>query len=140
MIDPDFGMTIDKSEIQTGTDIHIRDKNLLYENRDKTEIVTMYLTVSRGNSAENTDHSWEEINTYSVYDYERMGVERYKVAGLLQVGDENGLVPGELGYGQWHQTARYRSAVRPPAETRRKTIRSASNPIRAIGADKRRSH
>ena len=100
MIDPDFGMTIDKNEIQTGTDIHIRDKNLLYENRDKTEIVTMYLTVSRGNSAENTDHSWEEINTYSVYDYERMGVERYKVAGLLQVGDENGLVPGELGYGQ----------------------------------------
>lgn len=29
-----------------------------------------------------------------------MGVERYKVAGLLQIGDENGLVPGELGFGQ----------------------------------------
>lgn len=84
----------------TEQSIHLRDKNLLYENQDDTEIVTMYLTVSRGNSAEGSDHSWEEINTYSVYDYERMGVERYKVAGLLQVGDENGPLADELGYGQ----------------------------------------
>lgn len=90
---------ITKQEIEENS-IHIRDKNLLYENQDNTEIVTMYLTVSSGNPAEGTDHTWEEINTYSVYDYERMGVDRYKVAGLLQVGDENGLVPGELGYDQ----------------------------------------
>ena len=95
-----LGTVIDKSEIQTEENIHIRDKNLLYENQDNTEIVTMYLTVSTGNSAENTDHTWEEINTYSAYDYEEMGVDRYQVAGLLQVGDENGLIPGELGYGQ----------------------------------------
>jgi len=99
-INSNFGTMIDKSEIQTENSIHIRDKNLLYGQQNNTEIVTMYLTVSLGNSAENTDHSWEEVNTYSVYDYERMGVERYKIAGLLQVGDENGLVPGELGYGQ----------------------------------------
>ena len=60
----------------------------------------MYLTVSTGNAAENTNHSWAEINTYSVYDYDEMCGERYKVAGLIQVGDENGPVPGELGYGQ----------------------------------------
>ena len=29
-----------------------------------------------------------------------MGVDRYKVLGLLQVGDENGPVLGELGYGE----------------------------------------
>jgi len=29
-----------------------------------------------------------------------MGVDRYKVDGLLQVGDESGVLPGELGYGQ----------------------------------------
>ena len=46
------------------------------------DIVTMYLTVYRGNRAENTDHTWEEINTYSVYDYDEMGVERYQVAAL----------------------------------------------------------
>ena len=99
-VNSNLGTTIDKSEIQTEDTIHIRDKKLLYEQQNNTEIVTMYLTVSMGNSAENTDHTWEEINTYSAYDYEEMGVERYKIAGLIQVGDENGLIPGELGYGQ----------------------------------------
>lgn len=99
-INSNLGTTIDKADIQTEEDLHIRDKNLIYENQNNTEIVTMYLTVSMGNSAENTDHTWEEINTYSAYDYDEMGVERYKIAGLIQVGDENGLIPGELGYGQ----------------------------------------
>ena len=65
-----------------------------------TSVVTMYLTVSKGNSSENTYHTWKEINSYSVYDYEDMGVERYQVAGLLQVGDENGPTQGEVGYGE----------------------------------------
>lgn len=81
-------------------DLHLRDKDSLYENQDPSQVVTMYLTVSTGNAAENTDHTWGEINTYSVYDYDAMGVDRYQVAGLLQVGDENGPVAGELGFGQ----------------------------------------
>ena len=96
----DLGVTINKDDIDTSKDVHIRDKNLIYENQNNTEIVTMYLTVSYGNAAENTNHTWEEINTYSAYDYEEMGVDRYQIAGLLQVGDENGLIAGELGYGQ----------------------------------------
>ena len=88
-----------KEELSTIDDLHLRDKNLLYENQDPADVVTMYLTVSTGNAAENTDHTWEEINTYSVYDYDEMGVDRYQVAGLIQVGDENGPVAGELGYG-----------------------------------------
>ncbi len=99
-ISTDLGTKVDLSDLQTEADVHIRDKNLLYEMYDNTEIVTMYLTVSSGNEAEGTDHTWEEVNTYSAYDYDRMGVDRYKVAGLLQVGDKNGLVPGELGFGQ----------------------------------------
>ena len=95
-----LGTTINKDDINTDEDIHIRDKNLIYQSQNNTEIVTMYLTVSYGNAAENTNHTWEEINTYSAYDYEEMGVDRYQVAGLLQVGDENGLIAGELGYGQ----------------------------------------
>lgn len=78
----------------------LRDQDVLYQNDEETSIVTMYLTVSRGNTAENTDHSWDEINTYSAYDYDDMGVERYQVAGLLQAGDENGPVSGEVGYGE----------------------------------------
>ncbi len=99
-VDTNLGTTIKQEDISTETDIHIRDKNLLYTQYDNTEIVTMYLTVSSGNEGEGTNHTWEEINTYSAYDYDEMGVDRYKVAGLLQVGDKNGLVAGEFGYGQ----------------------------------------
>ena len=67
---------------------------------DDSGVETMYLTVSRGNSSEGTDHSWSEINQYSVDDYAAMGVGRYKVNGLLQVGDEQGPVAGELGFGE----------------------------------------
>ena len=96
----DLGTSVEVPEIDGEPDIHIRDKNLLYSMYDNTEIVTMYLTVYTGNAAEGTNHTWEEVNTYSAYDYDAWGVDRYKVSGLLQVGDENGLIPGELGYGQ----------------------------------------
>lgn len=49
-------------------------------------------------TAKNTNHSWAEINHYSAYDYTAMGVARYQVNGLLQVGDENGPLAGEVGY------------------------------------------
>lgn len=78
----------------------IYDKDTLYKNDDETSVVTMYLTVSSGNESDNTNHTWTEVNSYSVYDYEEMGVERYAVNGLLQIGDENGPTEGELGYGQ----------------------------------------
>lgn len=78
----------------------LRDKDTLYENEEKSSVVTMYLTVTSGNASEHTNHTWTEVNSYSVYDYEAMGVERYAVNGLLQVGDENGPLEGELGYGQ----------------------------------------
>ena len=90
----------EKAEKEEINEIHLRDKDSLYENDDDTSVVTMYLTVSKGNSSENTYHTWKVINSYSVYDYEDMGVERYQVAGLLQVGDENGPTQGEVGYGE----------------------------------------
>lgn len=98
--EPETAGEIIKEETSGLEDLKLRDKDLIYAQQDPTEVVTMYLTVSPGNSAENTDHTWKEINTYSVYDYDSMGVDRYQVSGLLQVGDENGPVPGELGYGQ----------------------------------------
>ena len=79
--------------------VHLRDNQELYTVYDDSGVVTMYLTVSRGNDSENTNHSWAEVNHYSVYNYEAMGVPRYQVNALLQVGDENGPLPGELGYG-----------------------------------------
>ena len=91
---------IKKAAKQDINEVHLRDKDTLYENDDETSVVTMYLTVSRGNVSENTDHSWKEINNYSVYDYDAMGVERYQAAALLQVGDEDGPQQGAVGYGE----------------------------------------
>lgn len=92
--------SVKKEEVQDINEVHLRDKDSLYANDDETSVVTMYLTVSKGNSAEGTNHTWEEINTYSAYDYEKMGVARYQSAALLQVGDESGPKSGEVGYGE----------------------------------------
>lgn len=79
--------------------ISVREDKNVYMFDDEGSVVTMYLTVRRGNSSENTDHSWSEVNSYSIFDYERMGVERYGVEGILKVGDDSGPVSGELGFG-----------------------------------------
>ncbi|MEG2434735.1 MAG: CotH kinase family protein [Ruthenibacterium sp.] len=77
----------------------LQDKPLLYANKDPLSVKTLYLTVRKGNEGENTAHTWQEINTYSVYDYDKMKTDRYKVEAILQEGDETGPVPGALGYG-----------------------------------------
>ena len=78
---------------------HLRDKELLYQ-EDPQSVKTLYLTIKSGDTAENTNHTWEEINTYSVYDYEKWGLPRYQVAALLQAGDDTGPLAGELGYSE----------------------------------------
>ena len=78
---------------------HLRDKELLYQ-EDPQSVKTLYLTIKSGDAAENTNHTWEEINTYSVYDYEKWGVPRYQVAALLQAGDDTVPLAGELGYSE----------------------------------------
>ena len=78
---------------------HIRDVSALYED-DGMDVVTMYLTVRKGNSSEGTDHTWEEVNSHSAYYYDELGIPRYKVEALLQVGNEEGIPAGNLGYGR----------------------------------------
>lgn len=95
-----IGDIVPKAAAQDKNDIHLRENKRIYESDEDLSIVTLYMTIYPGNQGENTDHTWEEVNYYSVYDYERMGVERYKVSVLLQVGDENGPIPGKLGYGE----------------------------------------
>lgn len=84
----------------TVEDYKLRDNASVYEDDDEDSVVTMYLTVREGNSAENTDHTWTEVNTYSKYWYEERNIPQYGVEGILQVGDENGPLAGELGYGE----------------------------------------
>ena len=91
---PDAGSTESAAGSQTASgnkadinSVHLRDNSELYTVYDDSGVVTMYLTVSRGNDSENTNHSWAQINHYSAYDYAAMGVPRYQVNALLQVRD-----------------------------------------------------
>jgi spore coat protein H len=79
---------------------HLTDNSALYDTYDYKDVQTMYLTVTRGSDSDNTNHSWSEVNNLSVYDYEKMGIDRYKISGLLQVGDDKGPKAGELGFGE----------------------------------------
>ena len=89
----------DAAEKEASEDEHLRDNSLLYENEDPTSVITMYLTVSSGNEADGSNHTWEEINTYSAYDYVNMGVDRYKVEGVLKIDDTGeGLGEDSFGY------------------------------------------
>ena len=92
--------TVPKAPVPDVTDHHLRDNDSLYLDHDRTSVVTMYLTIGPGNSEEGTDHTWQEVNSLSAYYYEEHGIPRYQVSALLQVGDENGPLPGEVGYGE----------------------------------------
>ena len=91
------GTAAGKEELQEAP---LRDNDALYAEDQETSVVTMYLTVRPGNAADNTDHTWTEINTHDVYYYEDNDLDRYNCEALLQVGDESGPAEGEVGYGE----------------------------------------
>jgi len=86
-------------EKETPSEAVLEDKSI-YDADDEFSVVTMYLTVREGNEEDNTNHTWTEVNQYSAYYYEENGLSRYNCDALLQVGDENGPLEGELGYGE----------------------------------------
>ena len=85
---------------QTLSEGNLRDNDALYEGRDPSSVITMYLTVSTGNEADSSNHTWAEVNAHSTYYYDELGIDRYKVEGLLQIDDGNGLGEGSYGYGE----------------------------------------
>lgn len=76
----------------------LQDSRYLYDDEDEGNVITMYLTVRTGNASEGTNHTWEEVNAHPAYYYTERGIDRYRVEGLLQVGDENGPAEGAFGY------------------------------------------
>ena len=79
-------------------EIVVQDKKAWYSDEDDYSVVTMYLTVREGSAGDGTNYTWEEVNAHSIFHYRELGIERYRVAGILQVGDENGPIKGMLGY------------------------------------------
>lgn len=76
------------------------DNEELYQYDDPTSVVVMYVTVRKGTSSDKTDHTWEEVNDTTKFLFntpEVIEVPRAEI--ILQIGDENGLIPGEVGFG-----------------------------------------
>jgi spore coat protein H len=80
-------------------DIPFQDNMDIYLNDDPGSIVTMFVTVRKGNSSDNTDHTWYEVNNFSKF-VNRVIVTRIvdKAEAIVQIGDDKGPLPGELGY------------------------------------------
>ena len=100
------GAGSDEQEIRSYEKAEMKDSRLyddpkLYAEYNSSDVIVMYLTVSNGNETDGSNHTWDEVNTYSVYDYDAMGVDRYKVDGILQIDETgNGLTPDSFGYGE----------------------------------------
>ena len=98
VIAPDKPTVIKAKKADKG-EVNISENDELYDTWDDNKVTTMYLTVSPGNKADGSDHTWKEINTYSDDDYKKMGVDRYKAEGLLKIDETGeGLKPGDYGY------------------------------------------
>ena len=77
-------------------EVGLKDDAALYD-YDPTDVVCFYVTVRKGNAADETDHTLEQVNAYK--NLQGMtGVKKIKAEAIFQVGDENGPLPGEVGY------------------------------------------
>ena len=82
---------------EDGADYELEDNKALYDN-DDDGVITMYLTVGRGNEGEDTDHTWTEVNSHSLEYYDEKGIAPYKCEAVLQIGDGEGPLEDEFGY------------------------------------------
>ena len=69
-------------KVLTVNDVSAQDSSTIYRDDDEDSLVTMYLTVSQGNEADNTNHTWTDVNDHSVYYYDERGIDRYRVEGI----------------------------------------------------------
>jgi spore coat protein H len=83
-------------------ELPFQDNHELYQFDDPSSVVTIYVTVRKGNPAENTNYTWAEVNAFDkwIYGSDSADLVVGKTEALVQFGDESGPLPGELGYGE----------------------------------------
>ncbi|MBE0671824.1 MAG: CotH kinase family protein [Anaerolineales bacterium] len=98
LVTPPFGAPV-AQQVGTIDELPFRDNAVVYENDNPGSVVTMYLTIRKGNSTDNTDYTWEQVNDFTKYwltDNQVPVVGKAEV--IVQFGDEKGPLPGEVGY------------------------------------------
>jgi spore coat protein H len=82
-------------------ELPFRDNLDLYQNDDPGSVVVMYVTVRQGNSADNLNPTWKQINDFTRFLYTNNPTFQVgKAEAIVQIGDENGPTPGEVGFGE----------------------------------------
>jgi spore coat protein H len=77
------------------------DNQEVYAFDDPGSLIYIYVTIREGNASDNTNHTWAEVNSNVKYFNNRVvNVEVDKAEAIVQFGDENGPVAGEVGYGE----------------------------------------
>ena len=115
---------IKKAAKQDINEVHLRDKDTLYENDDETSVVTMYLTVSRGNVSENTDHSRKSTiiryMTMILWEWNVIRLRLFCRSGMKMVHSRERSVMERL-----RQMPQCRSVDRHPANMHRRITKSS---------------
>lgn len=78
-------------------EVGLKDDPSLYD-YDPADVVCFYVTVRKGSAADGTNHTFAEVNSYRNTQGMR-NVKKILAEAIFQVGDENGPLPGEVGYG-----------------------------------------
>lgn len=83
-------------------ELPFQDNQELYQSDDPVSVVTIYVTVRKGNPAENTNYTWAEVNAFNKWIDHSDSADLVVGAAeaLVQFGDESGPLPGGLGYGE----------------------------------------
>lgn len=111
---------VEKSSVPEINDLPLEDNMALYQRHDPSEVLVIYITVRKGNPSDNTDHTWSQVNDETKYFFDTMTNEEVDAAEIIfQIGDEDGPLPGEIGFGE----------IVPNATIR---IRGASSSRRAV--------
>ena len=77
------------------------DNQEIYEFDDPDTLVDIYVTIKLGNASDNTNHTWEEVNSnVKWFNNQVINIEVDKAEAIVQFGDENGPIAGEVGYGE----------------------------------------
>ena len=86
-----------KAEVPDINNLPLLDDSSLYKVYDPLKLVYFYITVMGGNTADNTDNTFEQVNTF-LNRQGMLNVKEIKTEIIFQVGDEIGPLPGEIGY------------------------------------------
>src|ERR1044071_9887597 len=72
----------------------------LYQYDAPGSVVTIYVTVRKGNAADDSNFTWSQLNAFTPYLLtDNPDTEIKKADAVVQFGDDNGPLPGEVGYG-----------------------------------------